>query len=87
MIFAQDERRSKVPKNIDPPPGRLMDNRQIREELGVSESQADRIIRWCNEHGHGVVRPVDGAKKLYAFRDDVQTWIEKSTRGPGSPRV
>lgn len=57
--------------------GRLMDNRQIREELGVTESQADRIIRWCNQR-NGTVKPADGARKLYVLRDDVDAWLEQS---------
>lgn len=57
--------------------GRLMDNRQIREELGVSESMADRIIRWCAKRS-GSVKPADGARKLYVLRDDVDAWLEQS---------
>ena len=57
--------------------GRLMDNRAIREELGVTESQADRIIRWCNQRG-GTIKPADGARKLYVLRADVDAWLEQS---------
>lgn len=60
-----------------PEQGRLMDNRAIRAELGVTESQADRIIRWCSQRS-GTVKPADGARKLYVFRDDVDAWLEDS---------
>lgn len=56
----------------------LMDNATIVAELGVSKAQADRIIRWCNEHGAGAIRPVDGARKLYVERVDVETWVKLS---------
>lgn len=55
-----------------------MDNRAIREELGVSETVADKIIRWCRERG-GTVKP-DGIRKLYVYRADVEAWLEQSTR-------
>lgn len=58
--------------------GRLMDAAAIVTELGVTRAQADRIIRWCHEHGGGAIRPVDGARKLYVERADVDRWIEAS---------
>lgn len=59
-------------------PGRLMDAAQIRAELGVTRAQADRIIQWCNQEGAGAIRPVDGARKLYVERSDVNRWLEQS---------
>jgi len=58
--------------------GRLMDTATIIAELGVTRAQADRIIQWCHEHGAGAIRPVDGARKLYVERADVNRWIEAS---------
>ena len=58
--------------------GRLMDAAQIMAELGVTRAAADRVIRWCHEHGEGAIRPVDGARKLYVERSDVDRWIELS---------
>lgn len=58
--------------------GRLMDAAAIMAELGITRAQADRIIRWCHEHGAGAIRPVDGARKLYVERVDVERWIEES---------
>lgn len=58
--------------------GRLMDAAQIMTELGVTRAAADRIIQWCNKHGAGAIRPVDGARKLYVERACVERWIELS---------
>jgi hypothetical protein len=58
--------------------GRLMDAAAIMAELGVTRAQADRIIQWCHEHGSGAIRPVDGARKLYVERADVDRWLEAS---------
>jgi hypothetical protein len=58
--------------------GRLMDAAAIMAELGVTRAQADRIIRWCHERGTGAIRPVDGARKLYVERVDVDRWVEAS---------
>lgn len=58
--------------------GRLMDAAAIMAELGVTRAQADRIMQWCHEHGAGAIRPVDGARKLYVERADVDTWLEAS---------
>lgn len=58
--------------------GRLMDAAAIVAELGVTRSQADRIIRWCHAQGAGAIRPVDGARKLYVEREDVARWLEAS---------
>jgi hypothetical protein len=58
--------------------GRLMDAAAIMVELGVTRAQADRIIRWCNQEGAGAIRPVDGARKLYVERADVDRWVEAS---------
>lgn len=58
--------------------GRLMDAAAIMAELGVTRAQADRIIRWCHEHGAGAIRPADGARKLYVERADVEAWLEAS---------
>jgi len=58
--------------------GRLMDAAAITAELGVTRAQADRIIRWCHENGAGAIRPVDGARKLYVERTDVDRWLEQS---------
>lgn len=55
-----------------------MDAASIMAELGITRAQADRIIRWCNEHGAGAIRPVDGARKLYVERADVDRWVEAS---------
>ena len=60
--------------------GRLMDAAAIAAELGCTRAQADRIIRWCHEHRGRVVRPVDGARKLFVFREDVESWLAESTR-------
>jgi hypothetical protein len=66
--------------------GRLMDAAAIMAELGVTRAQADRIIRWCHEHGAGAIRPAGGlveradARKLYVERADVEAWLEASTR-------
>ena len=59
-------------------PGRLMDGPAIMRELGVTRAQADRVIRWCHENGSGTLRPVDGARKLYCERSDVERWLELS---------
>lgn len=59
--------------------GRLMDAAAIMAELGVTRAQASRIIRWCNDRG-GVVKPVDGARKLYVYRESVELWVRESTR-------
>lgn len=58
--------------------GRLMDAAAIIAELGVTRAQADRIIRWCHDEGAGAIRPVDGARKLYVERADVDRWLELS---------
>lgn len=60
--------------------GRLMDAAAIIAELGCTRAQADRIIRWCNEQRGRVVRPVDGARKLFVYREDVEAWLAESTR-------
>jgi hypothetical protein len=60
--------------------GRLMDRLTIAAELGVSRAQADAVIRWCNEHRGRVVRPADGARKLFVYREDVEAWLVESTR-------
>jgi hypothetical protein len=57
--------------------GKLMDAAAIVAELGVTRAQADRIIRWCHERS-GAIRPVDGARKLYVERADVDAWLAKS---------
>lgn len=59
-------------------PGTLMDAAAIMAELGVTRAQADRIVRWCHEHGTGAIRPADGARKLYVTRSDVDRWLEAS---------
>lgn len=59
-------------------PGRLMDAATIMRELGITRGAADRAIRWCNENGAGAIRPVDGARKLYVERSDIDRWIEQS---------
>lgn len=59
-------------------PSRLMDNRRIREELGVSETVADKIIRWCADRS-GTVKP-HGIRKTYVYRADVDAWLAQSTR-------
>lgn len=51
-----------------------MDAAAIIAELGVTRAQADRIIRWCHREGAGAIRPVDGARKLYVERADVDAW-------------
>ncbi|HMA26106.1 MAG: hypothetical protein ACM33U_08980 [Solirubrobacterales bacterium] len=61
-----------------PEGGLLMDCRQIREELGISEGTADRCIRWIGENRARVVRPA-GGRKLYVYREDVQAWLDAST--------
>jgi hypothetical protein len=59
-------------------PGKLMDAAAIMRELGVTRAQADRVIRWCNQNGGGAIRPVDGARKLYVERSDVDEWLKQS---------
>jgi hypothetical protein len=59
------------------PKGKLMDAALIVAELGVTRAQADRIIRWCHERS-GAIRPVDGARKLYVERADVDAWLAES---------
>ena len=54
-----------------------MDAATIQAELGVTRAQADRIIRWCHQRS-GAIRPVDGARKLYVERADVDAWVEQS---------
>lgn len=58
--------------------GRLMDAAAIVAELGVTRAQADRIIQWCHTSGAGAIRPIDGARKLYVERADVDRWLEAS---------
>ena len=58
--------------------GKLMDAAQIVEELGVSRSVADKVIRWCALK-RGVVRP-EGIRKLYVFRADVDAWVTENTQ-------
>jgi hypothetical protein len=59
-------------------PGKLMDAAAIMAELGVTRAIADRIIRWCHQNGGGAIRPVDGARKLYVERADVDEWLKQS---------
>jgi hypothetical protein len=56
-----------------------MDAAAIMAELGVTRAMADKIIRWGHQH-RGVVRPVDGTRKLYVYREDVEAWLDESTR-------
>lgn len=58
--------------------GRLMDAPAIVRELGVTRAVADKIIRWCGKRS-GVVRP-EGIRKLYVYRDDVDSWLSENTR-------
>jgi ribosomal protein S25 len=58
--------------------GRLMDAPMIVSELGVTRAVAEKIVRWCAKRG-GIVRPVDGTRKAYVYRIDVDAWLEQST--------
>jgi predicted DNA-binding transcriptional regulator AlpA len=62
-------------------PTRLMDAAMIAAELGVSRDAAYRIVNWCADRS-GVVVPVDGARKKYVYRADVDAWLEQSTSSP-----
>jgi hypothetical protein len=56
----------------------LMDNAQIRVELGVTKAAADAIIRWCAKR-KGVVTGGDDLRKKYAYRVDVEAWVTEHT--------
>lgn len=58
--------------------GRLMDNSQIRVELGVTKGAAEAIIRWCAKR-QGVVVGGDGLRKKYVYRVDVEAWVAEHT--------
>jgi len=50
-----------------------MDNRQIREELGITEAAADAIMRQLD-----TIKPA-GVRKLYVRRSDVLAYLKAST--------
>lgn len=54
----------------------VMDVKKIQEEMGVTRSAAEKILR----HSRSVFAPPkDELDKVYAFRSDVEAYIERHT--------
>ena len=66
------ERKAGGRSNNRPGPGRLMSARDIREELGVKENTAWRIIR-------AIGRVVRIDRSVYVHRQDVEDYLERNT--------
>ena len=52
----------------------LLDNARLREELGITRAAADAIMRQLP------VVQIDGLRKVFVRRADVQALLERSTR-------
>ncbi|MGE0028057.1 MAG: hypothetical protein AB7U07_13230 [Thermoleophilia bacterium] len=59
-----------------PPLPTLIDQRRMRDELGVAEATAERIFRCVT-----LVR-IPGLRKVYAYRDEVLAFIRSCETQP-----
>ena len=66
-----DEARARKPSGLLP---RLMDQRGISEELGVTRAAAEKIMRQVPKVH------IAGLRKVYVKRDDIFRVIEEGTR-------
>lgn len=57
----------------EPGVGRLMDRKQICEELGISRAAAEAIMRQLDKV------TIDGLRKVYVRRADVERYLEERT--------
>ena len=63
------------------PSGLLMDAPTIMRELGVKESIATKIIRWCAaEKGRVVKLEPPAGRKTWVYREDVEAWRREHER-------
>jgi hypothetical protein len=60
------------------PKGLLMDVPAIRQELGVTEHVATKILRHCAQQRF--VQDEELAKKTWVYREDVEAWLAAHTR-------